>query len=150
MDFEKFPRKWQLLQGTDGEKLYNEMLSNKDDWDLLKIFHKLDVEEILIVGAEFDYVSPLKLHHIPMIDELINTGANLRSVIFNSGHSFSSTRIKLTNEIIDWGKKHNVLLVSVDAPKIPKIIMSKNIIYERIHGRLSGPFAPGRQHYLLE
>jgi len=40
-----------------------------------------------------------------------------------------------TKEIIEWGKKHNVLLVSIDAPKMPRIIMSKTTIYERIHGR---------------
>lgn len=40
-----------------------------------------------------------------------------------------------TNEVIQWGKKKGVLVVSVDAPHLPQKIMSKEIIYERIHGR---------------
>jgi uncharacterized protein YecE (DUF72 family) len=39
------------------------------------------------------------------------------------------------NEIIQWGKKKGVLIVSIDAPDMPRIIMSDKIIYERIHGR---------------
>ncbi len=40
-----------------------------------------------------------------------------------------------TDETIKWGKKQGVLLVSVDAPKLPTKIMSREIVYERIHGR---------------
>ena len=39
------------------------------------------------------------------------------------------------DEIIQWGKKKGILIVSVDAPNLPRTIMSNNIIYERIHGR---------------
>ena len=40
-----------------------------------------------------------------------------------------------TQDIITWGKKHDVLIVSIDAPEMPTTIMSDSIIYERIHGR---------------
>jgi uncharacterized protein YecE (DUF72 family) len=40
-----------------------------------------------------------------------------------------------TDELRAWGKKHGVLLVSIDAPRLPTTIMSDTIIYERIHGR---------------
>jgi len=40
-----------------------------------------------------------------------------------------------TDEIIRWGEKLGILLVSIDAPKMPNKIMSKDIIYERIHGK---------------
>jgi uncharacterized protein YecE (DUF72 family) len=40
-----------------------------------------------------------------------------------------------TDELIAWGKKHGILLVSIDAPQLPRTIMNKEIIYERIHGR---------------
>lgn len=39
------------------------------------------------------------------------------------------------DEIIKWGEKQKILLVSVDAPKLPTTIMSRSIIYERIHGK---------------
>jgi len=40
-----------------------------------------------------------------------------------------------TSELIEWGKKHGILLVSIDAPKLPRTIMSQTVVYERIHGR---------------
>jgi len=40
-----------------------------------------------------------------------------------------------TNELIEWGKKHGILLVSIDAPGLPRTIMSQTVVYERIHGR---------------
>jgi uncharacterized protein YecE (DUF72 family) len=40
-----------------------------------------------------------------------------------------------TNDLIEWGKKHGILLVSIDAPHLPRTIMSQEVVYERIHGR---------------
>lgn len=40
-----------------------------------------------------------------------------------------------TTDLIHWGEKQKILLVSIDAPQLPRTIMSKDIIYERIHGR---------------
>jgi uncharacterized protein YecE (DUF72 family) len=40
-----------------------------------------------------------------------------------------------TKELIQWGKNHKLLLVSIDAPQLPQTIMSQETIYERIHGR---------------
>ena len=40
-----------------------------------------------------------------------------------------------TNDLIEWGKKHRILLVSIDAPQLPRTIMSQDVVYERIHGR---------------
>ena len=97
-----------LLNGTNSEKAYNEMLANKDDWNLLKLLPKLKEKNILLVGAEYDYVAPLELHHYPMVEGLKKVGANLKSEVYKSGHSFSSTRIKLTKEIIRWLKSLNL------------------------------------------
>ena len=38
-------------------------------------------------------------------------------------------------DIIKWGEKKHVLIVSIDAPNMPDNIMSKSVIYERIHGK---------------
>lgn len=40
-----------------------------------------------------------------------------------------------TQEVKDWGEDHGVLVVSIDAPQLPRTIMSKEVVYERIHGR---------------
>lgn len=41
----------------------------------------------------------------------------------------------LTDEIRTWGKNQGVLLVSVDAPRLPTTVMSDTTVYERVHGR---------------
>jgi uncharacterized protein YecE (DUF72 family) len=40
-----------------------------------------------------------------------------------------------TDELIVWGQHHKILLVSIDAPQLPRTIMSTDVLYERIHGR---------------
>ncbi len=94
-----------LLAGSSAKKVYNEMLTNKDDWNLLKLLPELRGKNILLVGAEFDYVAPLELHHHPMVKGLKNVGANFKSEVYKTGHSFSSARIRLTTEIISWLKR---------------------------------------------
>jgi len=93
-----------LLRGTNKEKIYNEMIANRNDWNLLKLIPELSNKNILLVGAEYDYVAPLELHHYPMVEGLKKVGSELKSEVYNSGHSFSSTRIMLTTEIINWLK----------------------------------------------
>ncbi len=94
-----------LLAGSSAKKVYNEMLTNKDEWNLLKLLPELRGKNILLVGAEFDYVAPLELHHHPMVKGLKNVGANFKSEVYKTGHSFSSARIRLTTEIISWLKR---------------------------------------------
>ncbi len=96
-----------MLHGADGKKLYDEMLTNKDEWNLLKHLTEFKDKNILLVGAEFDYVAPIDLHHKPMVQGLMKIGANVKSDIYKCGHSFSSLRIKLTKEIIDWLREIN-------------------------------------------
>lgn len=91
-----------LLQGITGEEVYNEMLANRGDWNLLKFLVELREKNIFLVGAEYDSVAPLELHHNPMAEGLEKVGAKLKSKVYKSGHSFSSIRIKLTSEIINW------------------------------------------------
>ena len=93
-----------LLQGASGKYIYDEMLANKDKWNLLNHLPELVEKNILLIGAEFDYVAPLELHHQPLVEGLKKVGVKLKNKIYKSGHSFSSTRIKLTTEIIDWLK----------------------------------------------
>ncbi len=40
-----------------------------------------------------------------------------------------------TEDIKKWGNTQEILLVSIDAPELPRTIMSDTIVYERIHGR---------------
>lgn len=72
---------------------------------------------------------PRKFIDLDKIEKFIEKCGNEKiSIEFRNDSMF-------TDEIINWGKKQEVLIVSIDAPKLPTKIMSQNIIYERIHGR---------------
>lgn len=94
----------QLLNNADPQLLYNEMIANQNDWNLLNLNNKLKGKNILLVGAEYDTVSPLVIHHTPLVEKLQATENNITDIVIKSGHSFSCCRIKLTEVIIDWIK----------------------------------------------
>jgi pimeloyl-ACP methyl ester carboxylesterase len=91
-----------FLKNTSGKAIYEEMLANKESWNLLNKIIELKEKNILLIGAQFDYVAPLELHHKPLIEGFEKVGINYKSYIYETGHSFSSTRIKLTTDIINW------------------------------------------------
>jgi uncharacterized protein YecE (DUF72 family) len=77
----------------------------------------------------FLFQFPPSFTDLPALGQFIeNTGTDKLAVEFRHPTLF-------TDELIAWGKKHKVLLVSIDAPQLPRTIMSNEIIYERIHGR---------------
>lgn len=98
----------QLLNNSDPQLLYNEMVANQNDWNLLNLNNKLIGKNILIVGAEYDAVSPLAIHHNPLVEKLQATENKITDRIIKSGHSFSCCRIKLTEIVINWIKEINV------------------------------------------
>lgn len=66
---------------------------------------------------------------LPVLEQFIEkTGTEKLAVEFRQPTLF-------TDENITWAHRHNVLLVSIDAPQRPRTIMSTNIVYERIHGK---------------
>ena len=72
---------------------------------------------------------PSKFTDLEKVERFIdNCGNEKLAVEFRNASMF-------TNEIKSWANKQGVLLVSIDAPKLSTKIMSKNTIYERIHGR---------------
>ena len=72
---------------------------------------------------------PPKFTNLEKLERFIEKCGNEKiSIEFRNNKMFN-------DEIIKWGKKQGILLVSIDAPKLPTQIMSEDIIYERIHGR---------------
>ncbi len=95
----------QILNNSDPQLLYNEMVVNQNDWNLLNLNNKLIGKNILLVGAEYDTVSPLAIHHNPLVEKLQETENKISDRIVKSGHSFSCCRIELTEIVINWIKE---------------------------------------------
>lgn len=101
---------------------------NKESYSIFKRFKKLFLpleESIHYYLLQF----PSRFTDLDKIEKFIeNCGNEKISIEFRNDSMF-------TDEIIKWGKRLGILLVSIDAPKLPRKIMSENIIYERVHGR---------------
>lgn len=95
----------ELLKNTDPLFLYNEMVTNQEKWNLLHLNKKLSKKNILLVGAQYDAVSPIDIHHYPLVKSLLETDNTVEEKIIESGHSFSSRRIKLNEIVLDWIKR---------------------------------------------
>jgi len=72
---------------------------------------------------------PASFTDLPRLEQFIqHVGTEKLAVEFRHPTFF-------TDELIAWGQAHKVLLVSIDAPQLPRTIMSRDILYERVHGR---------------
>ena len=95
----------ELLNQTNGQFLYKEIVEHQDEWNLLNLKNKLSGKNILLVGAEHDTVSPKEIHHTPLVQSLVGGGNQVEEHVIVCGHSFSSKRIKLNEIVINWIKK---------------------------------------------
>jgi len=116
---------------------------NKETYSIFERFKKifLPLEESI-----YNYLLqfPSKFTDLDKVEKFIdNCGNEKLAIEFRNSSMFS-------DEIINWAKKQGVLLVSIDAPKLPTKIMSKDIIYERIHGRTDWYMHNYKDEELLE
>ena len=84
------------------EKLLDEMIIHKNDWNLINHTQKLSQKNLLIISAKYDTTAPVELHHKPLIGALKLANSNVKEFILDTGHSFSDKRIQLMKLISDW------------------------------------------------
>jgi len=117
-----------FVRNTSAEKLLNEYITNKKEWNLLNHIDKLSKKNLLLIGAKYDMTAPLYIHHNPLVDRLkeheeklktqnskSETGNSkseirnpkLETHILESGHSFADRRIELARIISNWLSRIN-------------------------------------------
>lgn len=85
------------------EILLNEMVENKNEWNLINHIDKLSQKNLLIISAQHDSTAPIEIHHKPLLSALKLVGAkNVEEHILDTGHSFSDKRITLARIISKW------------------------------------------------
>ncbi|MGK9476869.1 alpha/beta hydrolase family protein [Melioribacter sp. OK-6-Me] len=95
-----------IVKNTSAEKLLGELISNMNEWNLLKYSSKLSLKRLLIIGAKYDTTAPLEIHHLPLVTSLRLAGAEkLEENVLECGHSFADSRIELARIISNWLKK---------------------------------------------
>ena len=96
-----------LVKNSNAEKIFEEIVLNRNKWNIVKRTSELLDKNILLTSAENDFVAHLKLHLFPLLESLIKYNINHKNIIYKTGHSFSSVRIRLTTDIIEWLEKIN-------------------------------------------
>ncbi len=95
-----------FVKNNTAENLLNECIINKKEWNLLNHLEKLKEKNLLLIGAKYDNISPLELHHIPLVGALrLLKAEKLEDHILSCGHSFADKRIELARLISNWLQK---------------------------------------------
>ncbi len=99
---ERMLRTKDFINCPSPEKLYDEMILHKNDWNLINQTEKLSQKNLLIISAKYDTTAPVELHHKPLVGALKLANSNVKDFILETGHSFSDKRIQLMRLISDW------------------------------------------------
>ena len=96
------------VKGPGGKEALEELLENKDKYDLVKHAENLSGKSLLIIGGWNDQASTLEEHVLPLIRALQSQGAEkVEKVILDTNHSFEGKREELANVVIKWLKDHH-------------------------------------------
>lgn len=96
----------QFINSNTPQYLYNEIIENKDKWDLLNYSPELANKNVLLIGAKYDNISTPEIHHIPLVNSISRfNSSNLEHTILETGHSFCSRRIELAEKTLNWLNK---------------------------------------------
>ncbi len=90
------------LNGTTGKKIVEELISYKDEFNLLNYTNELSKLELLMIVGSKDKVVTIKENHNPLVEALNKEGSRHKEVILEADHAFSSKRIILSETIINW------------------------------------------------
>lgn len=96
-----------FVRNTSAEKLLNQYIANKKEWNFLNHIDKLSKKNLLLIGAKYDMTAPLYIHHEPLVEKLKKLNSKTETYILESGHSFADRRIELARIISNWLSRIN-------------------------------------------
>ncbi len=102
-----------FVKTESAEKLMDEYVVHKTEWNLLNHIGKLSQKNILMIASKYDTIAPIDIHHKPLVDKLRSEIEKEKSKmekvkwkteehILETGHSFSDKRIELAKIISKW------------------------------------------------
>lgn len=91
------------LRGITPEQFINEVIENRNKWDLVDYAEKLKGHSLLFVGGAQDTVADIPNHYQLIVDALKkNKENNLTEVILDTDHDCSTKRVSLSEEVYKW------------------------------------------------
>ncbi|MCI1944348.1 alpha/beta hydrolase family protein [Clostridium luticellarii] len=91
-----------FLNGLTVRNFIENIIENRDKWNLLNISEGLKNHSLLMVGGKKDAIAPLEDHYRPLAKVLEEKDIDVREVILDGDHSFSAKRIVLAKEVLSW------------------------------------------------
>ncbi len=93
------------LAGTSGDVMVEEILVNRDAFDVRALAPRLAGKRILLIAANSDEAVDVEAVHEPMAAAFgAEPGIELTSVRLDGDHSFSWTREALIRTVLDWAE----------------------------------------------
>ena len=93
----------QMLAGWNGEKAVSEILDNRKAFDVALLAPQLAGKSVLLVAGDEDASVPPDQIHVPLVEAYeAQPGLDLEAIILSGDHSFSWSRIALTQTVLDW------------------------------------------------
>ena len=92
------------IKGRSGAELVAEIAENVDRFDTRTHASVLGRKTVLLIAGRWDQVTPVALHHDPLVEALeAERAVSLESEVFeNADHAFSGQRIQLTRRVTRW------------------------------------------------
>jgi pimeloyl-ACP methyl ester carboxylesterase len=95
------------LRGTSGEALVAELEAAGESWRLAGLAPRLAQRPVLLVGAGHDTVTPLELHHEPLVTAYrAYPVERLEHHVFATDHALSDHRVALARTILRFLSRH--------------------------------------------
>lgn len=96
----------QMLSGLTGETAIEEIMANREAFDVGALAPKLSGKSVLIVGGDKDTSVPVERVIEPLIAAYeIEPGINLTADILSGDHSFSWSRQQLIDTVLEWADR---------------------------------------------
>lgn len=103
--FSAYSDNLQMLAGFNGKKGVAEINANAQAFSVPGLASKLSGKSVLLIAGEGDKVLPVETVHLPMVTAFeAEPGIALTAKVLPGDHSFSWTRIKLIDDVVDWAK----------------------------------------------
>jgi pimeloyl-ACP methyl ester carboxylesterase len=96
------------IRGATGAALVEELVADPDAFDPTLRAPDLSTRSVLLVGGTRDVVTPVDVNHWPMLRALEKAGGSVEHVELPTDHAFSTRRIALAEEVVDFlGRRCN-------------------------------------------
>jgi hypothetical protein len=94
-----------MLAGFSGQRALDEIMNNRETFDLRRLAPRLHGRSVLVVGADHDTDVPVDVIVQPLIDAY-QTDPAIRTtgVILSGDHSFSWSRAQLIETVTQWAQ----------------------------------------------